>query len=110
MMEIRFANPIHPGEMLREEFMVPLKLSAGKLAKALGVPRSRIERLVREETGITVDTAIRLGRYFQTSAQIWLNMQSIYELDCFHADKKRLAALDEIKPLERPDLDGQEAA
>jgi len=108
-MEIRFANPIHPGEMLREEFMVPLNLSAGKLAKALGVPRSRIERLVREETSLSVDTAVRLGRYFKTSAQIWLNMQTRYELDCLHADKKRLAALDQIKPLERPDLEGKAA-
>ena len=108
-MEIRFANPIHPGEMLREEFMVPLGLTAGKLAKALGVPRSRIERLVREETSMTVDTAVRLGRYFRTSAQIWLNFQTSYELDRLHADKKRLAAFDAIEPLERPDLEGEAA-
>ncbi|PHS26698.1 MAG: addiction module antidote protein, HigA family [Robiginitomaculum sp.] len=108
-MEIRFANPIHPGEMLREEFMVPLSLSAGKLAKAIGVPRSRIERLAREETALSVDTAVRLGRYFKTSAQLWLNMQTSYELDCLHADKKRLAALDQIKPLERPDLEDEAA-
>ena len=109
-MEIRFTNPIHPGEMLREEFMVPLKLSAGKLAKAIDVPRSRIERLVREETALGVDTAVRLSRYFKMSEGFWLRLQTSYELDCFHADKKRLAALDEIEPLERPDLDGQEAA
>ncbi|NOX72213.1 MAG: HigA family addiction module antidote protein [Alphaproteobacteria bacterium] len=108
-MEIRFANPIHPGEMLREEFMVPLGLTSGKLAKALGVPRTRIERLVREETGMTTDTAARLGKYFQTTAQIWLNFQTSYELDCLHADKKRLAMLDAIVPLERPDLEGEAA-
>ncbi|VAV88297.1 Antitoxin HigA [hydrothermal vent metagenome] len=109
-MEIRFANPIHPGEMLREEFMEPLKLSAGKLAKAIGVPRTRIERLVREETNLSLDTAVRLSRYFKLSEGFWMRMQTSYELDCLHANKKRLAALDKIEPLERPDLEGQEAA
>ncbi len=108
-MEIRFANPIHPGEMLREEFLEPLGLSAGKLAKGLGVPRTRIERLIREETGITADTAARLGRYFRTTAQLWLNLQTSYELDCIHADAKRQAMLDAIEPLPRPDLDGEAA-
>ncbi len=102
-MEIRFANPIHPGEMLREEFMEPLGLTAGKLAKALDVPRSRIERLVREETAMTVDTAARLGRYFGTSAEIWMNFQTTYELDCFHADTSRKATIDAIAP--RPGLE-----
>ncbi len=108
-MEIRFANPIHPGEMLREEFMVPLGLSAGKLAKALGVPRTRIERLVREETALSLDTAVRLARYFKMSDGFWTGMQTSYDLDCLHADKKRLAALDAIEPLERPDLEGEVA-
>ena len=103
-MEIRFANPIHPGEMLREEFMKPLHLSAGKLAKALGVPRSRIERLAREQTALSTDTAVRLATYFKMSEGFWTGLQSSYELDCLHADKKRLAALDKIQPLERPDL------
>ncbi|MCF6305677.1 MAG: HigA family addiction module antitoxin [Rhodobacteraceae bacterium] len=103
-MEIRFANPIHPGEMLREEFLDPLGLSAGKLAKALKVPRTRIERLLREETALSIDTAVRLARYFGMSDGFWLGLQSSYELDCLHADKKRLAALDEIEPLERTDL------
>ncbi|WP_244478972.1 HigA family addiction module antitoxin, partial [Methylobacterium sp. Leaf106] len=61
--------PLHPGEVLREEFMVPLKLSAGSVAKALGLPRSRIERIVKEEIGISTDTALRLARYFGTSHQ-----------------------------------------
>lgn len=97
-MEIRFANPIHPGEMLREEFMAPLGLTAGKLAKALDVPRSRIERLVREETAMTVDTAARLGRFFGTSPDIWMNFQTSYELDCLHADAARKASVDAIAP------------
>jgi len=108
-MEIRFANPIHPGEMLRVEFMTPLGLSAGKLAKALGVPRTRIERLVREETALSFDTAVRLARYFKMTEGFWTGMQNSYELDCLHADKNRLAALDAIEPLARPDLAGEAA-
>ncbi len=104
-MDIRFARPIHPGEMLREEFLVPLELSAGQLAKALGVPRTRIERLVREETALTLDTAVRLARYFRSTPDFWTNMQSQYDLDCLHADRKRLAIIDAIVPLARPDLD-----
>ncbi len=101
--------PIHPGEMLREEFMKPLGLSAGKLAKAIGVPRSRIERLVRGQTGLSADTAARLGRYFKTSPDFWLNISASYDLSCLHADKKRLAELDKIVPLERPDLKDEAA-
>lgn len=97
-MDMRFARPIHPGEMLREEFMQPLGLTPGKLARALGVPRTRIERLVREETAISLDTAVRLARYFRMSEGFWLRMQTSYELDCLHADKARLAELDAITP------------
>src|SRR6202048_5117446 len=66
--------PMHPGEVLREEFLVPLGLSAGALAKACGVPRTRIERIANEETAITADTALRLGKALGTSAQLWLNL------------------------------------
>lgn len=103
-MEIRFANPIHPGEILREEFMEPLGLSAGKLAKAIRVPRTRIERLAREETALSIDTAARLARYLKTSEEFWTRMQVRYELDCLHADKTRQAAIAAIEPLARPDL------
>ena len=72
---------MHVGEVLREEFLVPLKLSPYVVAKALGVPRTRIERLVREETALTADTALRLSRYFGTTAEFWMNLQSGYELD-----------------------------
>ena len=89
MLEIRCANPIHPGEMLREEFIVPLGLSAGKLARALGVPRTRIERLVREETALTADSALRLGRYFGTTARFWMNLQTRYDLE---VEKDRLGS------------------
>ncbi len=71
--------PLHPGEVLREEFMVPLGLTAGAVAKALNLPRSRIERIVKEEIGISTDTALRLGRYFRTSHLFWLNLQTRFE-------------------------------
>jgi addiction module HigA family antidote len=77
---LTFDPPIHPGEILFEEFMQPLGLSAGKLAKALGVPRTRIERIVRRELGVTADTALRLARHFGTTPQLWLNLQSAFEL------------------------------
>ena len=103
-MDIRMARPIHPGEMLREEFMVPLGLTAGKIARAIGVPRTRIERVVREETALTTDTAVRLAAYFGMSEGFWLGLQREYELDCLHADAKRLAEVKAIIPLPRPDL------
>jgi addiction module HigA family antidote len=72
--------PLHPGEVLREEFLVPLELSPGALAKAMGVPRTRIERIAAESTGITADTALRLGKALGTSAQLWLNLQNRYDM------------------------------
>jgi len=68
--------PVHPGEILREEFLAPLGMSAGALAKALRVPRTRIERLAREETPVTVDTALRLARYWGTTPDFWLGIQA----------------------------------
>ena len=73
-------RPIHPGEVLREEFMVPLSLSANALAMALRVPTPRINDIVRERRGITADTALRLARYFGTSAEFWLGLQSDFEM------------------------------
>jgi addiction module HigA family antidote len=104
-MDIRFARPIHPGEMLREEFMVPLNLTPGQIARAIGVPRTRIERLVREETSLSTDTAIRLARFFRMSEGYWMGLQHEYELDCVHADLARIAEIDAITPLDRPDLE-----
>lgn len=71
--------PLHPGEVLREDFMMPNNLTAGAVARALGLPRSRIERIVKEEIGISTDTALRLGRYFRTSHQFWMNLQMRFE-------------------------------
>ncbi len=74
------ADPIHPGEILREEFMAPLALSANALALALRVPATRIGEIVRERRGITPETALRLGRYFGTSPDLWLGLQAEYDL------------------------------
>jgi len=71
--------PLHPGEVLREEFLVPLKLSPGALAKAMGEPRTRVERIAPETTGITADIALRLRKALGTSAQLLLNLQNRFD-------------------------------
>ena len=91
--------PIHPGEVLREEFLVPIKLTPYALAEACGVPRTRIERLAREETPVTADTALRLARYFGTTAEFWMGMQAQYELE--RAQDLAAVALRKIKPRQR---------
>jgi len=73
--------PIHPGEILREEFLVPLGLSSHELAMALRVPATRINDIVNEKRGITADTALRLARYFGTTSRLWMNMQASWELE-----------------------------
>ena len=73
--------PIHPGEILREEFMHPLGLSSNALAKAIGVTTARVNEIVREKRGITADTALRLARYFGTDAQSWMNLQTHYDTE-----------------------------
>ena len=72
---------IHPGEVLRKDFLAAMSLSPYAIAKAIGVPRTRIERLVREETPVTADTALRLSRYFGTTASFWMGMQAQYDLE-----------------------------
>ena len=72
--------PMHPGEVLREEFLVPLCLSAGAMAKACGVPRARIGRIASEKAPMTADTALRLGKALGTSAQPWLNLQNEFDM------------------------------
>ena len=89
-------GPIHPGEILREEFLAPLALSAYALAIACNVPRTRIERLLREETPVTPDTALRLARYFGGSAEFWLGIQARYDLDV--ARRTLQAEIDAIEP------------
>ncbi len=72
---------IHPGEVLREDFLVPLDLTAYRLSKSIGVPQTRIAEILKGERSITADTAHRLARFFGTSAQLWLNLQNHYDLE-----------------------------
>ena len=88
---------VHPGEILREEFLKPMKLSAYELAKRLLVPAPRINDIVLERRGITADTAIRLSRFFRTTEQFWLNLQGAYEVSRVKAE--RGAELERIEPL-----------
>lgn len=77
----------HPGEVLKEEFLVPLGISANALALALRVPSTRIGAIVNERRGVTSDTALRLARYFGTTSQFWLNLQSAYDLSLAKAEE-----------------------
>ncbi len=72
--------PVHPGEVLKHDFMEPFALSSTALAKAIGVTPARVNEVVRRRRGITADTALRLARYFGTDAQSWMNLQDRYEL------------------------------
>ena len=89
--------PVHPGEMLREEFLVPLGLSANALALALGVPATRIGEIVNERRGITGDTALRLGEYFRVGPEFWMNLQVRYELELAR-DARLNAGVAKVKP------------
>ena len=80
MKNIRTKNLIHPGEILREEFMKPLNISQNALAIAIRVPVTRIGEIVNEKRGITADTALRLGVFFNTTSEFWMNLQSNYDL------------------------------
>ena len=80
--EEKYLKPIHPGEILATEFLEPLGLSQNRLAKAIGVPPRRINEIVHGKRAITADTALRLSRFFGTSAKLWLGLQAEYDLDC----------------------------
>ena len=73
-------RPIHPGEILREEFLTPLEMSAHALSQAIRVPATRVNDIVNGRRGVTADTALRLARYFGNSAEVWLNLQAAYDL------------------------------
>jgi len=90
--------PIHPGEILREDFLKPLGISMNRLALALRVPVTRIAEIVHERRGITPDTALRLGRYFNTSARFWMNAQSSYDLEIAQ-DELRSTIERDVRPL-----------
>ena len=86
-------RPVHPWEILREEYLVPLNMSANALAKALNVPAPRINDIVRERRGVSADSAMRLARYFGGDARSWLNLQSAFDL--------RVAEIENAKRIER---------
>ena len=88
---------IHPGEILREEFLKPMKRSAYEVAKRLHVPAPRINDIVLEKRGITTDTAVRLSRLFRTTEQFWLNLQDAYEVSRVKAERGK--ELERIEPL-----------
>jgi addiction module HigA family antidote len=90
--------PIHPGEILREEFLEPLGLTAYQLAKAIGVEQTRVSEILHGKRGITADTALRLARFFGTSAQMWMNLQSRFELE--QTEEKLESKLAKIQPRE----------
>ena len=89
-------QPVHPGEILKHDFMEPFGLSATALAKALGVTPARINEIVRGRRGITAGTALRLARYFDTDARSWINLQVHYELEI--ATQEEADALSAIRP------------
>ncbi len=89
-------DPVHPGEVLKHDFMEPFELSSTALARALGVTPARINEIVRCRRGITADTALRLARYFGTDAQSWMNLQDRYELAV--AEREAGNALAAIQP------------
>jgi addiction module HigA family antidote len=90
--------PLHPGEVLREEYLVPLNMSAGALARRCGVPRTRIERIATEKLGITGDTAVRLGRVLKTTPELWINLQGRFEIET--ARRELGKTVDKLEPLE----------
>ncbi|MFK4822275.1 HigA family addiction module antitoxin [Ochrobactrum quorumnocens] len=97
-MTLSILPPGHPSEILREEYLVPLNMSAGALAKELNVPRTRIERLVKEYTSLTTDTALRLAKFFRIMPEFWMNMQASYDLKTEAAAiKDELAEIHELE-------------
>ncbi|MGJ5075532.1 HigA family addiction module antitoxin [Bradyrhizobium oligotrophicum] len=93
-------KPMHPGEVLREEFLTPLGMSAGALAKVCGLPRTRIERIASEQTGITADTALRLAKALDTTPELWLNLQTDYDVQI--AKRSLGKTLNRIETVNKP--------
>lgn len=92
----QISPPVHPGEILKEEYLVPLKMSAGALSKQLHVPRTRIERVVAQTHPVTPNTALRLARFFDTTPDFWMNLQVAYDLAV-----ERQVAAPELAKIER---------
>jgi addiction module HigA family antidote len=96
-MPVKKLKPVHPGEVLLEEFLKPMNLSQNRVALAIGVPPRRINEIVLGKRSLTADTALRLGRYFGVSAQFWLGLQMDYDLDVA-ADSLEKRLKKEVKP------------
>jgi antitoxin HigA-1 len=96
--EERIYPPVHPGELLREEFLGPMGITAYKLAQDIGVPAPRVYDIVREKRGISADTALRLSRYFGMSEGFWINAQSHYDLEVVK-DSSGESIEREVRPL-----------
>jgi addiction module HigA family antidote len=90
-------RPVHPGEILREDFLAPLDMSVNALAQALRVPATRLHEIVKERRAVTPDTALRLARYFGGDAQSWMNLQASYDLKVAQRDAGARIA-QEIRP------------
>ena len=104
MTKIQSLPPLHPGEVLREEFMVPYGLTAYQMAKECGIPRTRIERIAKEITGISADSALRLAKLFGTTPDFWMNLQKDYEVETAKLAIS-CADLEAIKPHTRNELE-----
>jgi addiction module HigA family antidote len=89
---------IHPGEILLEEFLIPMEISAYRLAKETYLPQTRISEIIKGNRGISADTALRLSRYFGTSAKFWLGLQDDFDLEAEQARNEQL--FDKIKPMQ----------
>jgi addiction module HigA family antidote len=89
--------PLHPGEILREQFMADFGVSINRVARDLRVPPTRIGEIVNERRAITPDTALRLGRYFATTAEFWMNLQSTYDLDLARTAMPQIEA--DVRPI-----------
>lgn len=94
-------KPVHPGEILRKEFMAPLNLNPHKLAMALRVPAPGVYEIVKEERGISIEMALRLGRYFRTTPEFWVNLQVHFDLEVAR-DKEQRKVNQEVQPLPVP--------
>ena len=94
-------KPVHPGEILREEFMVPLKLNPHKLALALRVPAPGIYEIVNEERAISTAMALRLARFFRTTPEFWINLQAHFDLEIAR-DKEQRKVNQEVRPMTVP--------
>jgi antitoxin HigA-1 len=92
-------KPVHPGEILREEFMIPLKLNPHRLALALRVPAPGVYEIVKEERAVSMEMALRLARFFSTTPEFWVNLQAHFDLDVAR-EKEQRKVNQEVRPIE----------